>query len=83
MKIRYSLTAAKAYAAAPPQIQKAFLKQAGFLVQNLSHPSLRAKKYDETKDRWQARVNRDWRSTSALRTIPTWCWTSSRTRNNQ
>jgi plasmid maintenance system killer protein len=37
------------------------LKQAGFLVQNLSHPSLRAKKYDETKDRWQARVNRDWR----------------------
>jgi plasmid maintenance system killer protein len=61
MKIRYSLTAAKAYAAAPPQIQKAFLKQAGFLVQNLSHPSLRAKKYDETKDRWLARVNRDWR----------------------
>jgi hypothetical protein len=61
MKIRYSPPAAKAYAAAPTQIQKAFLKQAGFLVQNLSHPSLRAKKYDEARDRWQARVNRDWR----------------------
>ena len=30
-------------------------------MQNLHHPSLRAKKYDETKDRWQARVNRNWR----------------------
>jgi hypothetical protein len=24
-------------------------------------PSLRAKKYDEAQDYWQARVNRDWR----------------------
>jgi hypothetical protein len=30
-------------------------------VQNLSHPSLRAKKFDEAKDIWQARVNRSWR----------------------
>jgi len=28
------------------------------LIENLHHPSLRAKKYDETKDIWQARVNR-------------------------
>ena len=28
---------------------------------NLQHPSLRAKKYDESKDLWQARVNQDWR----------------------
>jgi hypothetical protein len=61
MKIRYSALAVKAYAAAPPQIQKAFLKQAGFLVDSIRHPSLRAKKYDEANDRWQARVNRDWR----------------------
>jgi hypothetical protein len=61
MKIRYSLRAAKAYSTAPPHVQKAFLKQVGFLVQNLNHPSLRAKKYDESKDRWQARINRDWR----------------------
>jgi len=31
------------------------------LEQNLHHPSLRAKKYDESKNLWQARVNDDWR----------------------
>ena len=61
MKIRHNPTATKAFADAPPQIQKAFLKQAGFLIQNLHHPSLHAKKYDEGQDIWQARVNRVWR----------------------
>ena len=49
----------RAYAKAPADIQRAFLKQDGFLLADLQHPSLRAKKYDET--RWQARVTRDWR----------------------
>jgi hypothetical protein len=31
------------------------------LAQNLRHPSLRAKKYDEARDIWQARVNGGWR----------------------
>jgi hypothetical protein len=31
------------------------------LVRSLPHPSLRAKKYDEARDIWQARVNLDWR----------------------
>jgi plasmid maintenance system killer protein len=31
------------------------------LEQNLRHPSLRAKKYDEARNIWQARVNKDWR----------------------
>ncbi|HYN25715.1 MAG TPA: hypothetical protein VES69_11810 [Pyrinomonadaceae bacterium] len=31
------------------------------LLQDLRHPSLRAKKYDERRDIWQARVNRNWR----------------------
>jgi mRNA interferase RelE/StbE len=61
MRIRYSPAATKAFASAPSNVQKAFLKQARFLVENLRHSSLRAKKYDETQDRWQARVNRDWR----------------------
>lgn len=61
MRISYSRSAVKAFAAAPEKVKKAFLKQAGLLVQNLRHPSLRAKKYDETEDRWQARVNQDWR----------------------
>src|ERR1039457_3946494 len=61
MKIRYNPIATKAFAEAPSQIQKAFLKQAGFLIQNLHPPSLRAKKYDEANDRWQGRVNKAWR----------------------
>jgi len=32
-----------------------------FLARNLQHPNPHAKKYDESLDRWQARVNDDWR----------------------
>ena len=49
----------RAYAKAPADIQRAFLKQASFLLADLQHPSLRAKKYDVV--RWQARVTSDWR----------------------
>ena len=49
------------YARAPQQIQRAFDKQSALLLQNLHHPSLRAKKYDERRNLWQARVNQDWR----------------------
>jgi mRNA interferase RelE/StbE len=49
------------YRAASDAVQKAFDKQARLLAQNLRHPSLRAKKYDEAADLWQARVNQDWR----------------------
>jgi mRNA interferase RelE/StbE len=49
------------YAKAPQQIQRAFDKQSALLLQNLHHPSLRAKKYDERRNLWQARVNQDWR----------------------
>lgn len=47
----------RAFAKAPTAIKQAFLKQAAFLLKDIRHPSLRAKKYDET--RWQARVTRD------------------------
>ncbi len=61
--MRRQLTAAavKDYAEAPPAVQKAFDKQVKLLVENFRHPSLRAKKYDEARSIWQARVNRDWR----------------------
>ena len=39
----------RAYAKAPADIKRAFLKQAGFLLADLQHPSLRAKKYDEVR----------------------------------
>jgi mRNA interferase RelE/StbE len=51
----------RAYNKATKQIQKAFDKQVTLLLENLHHPSLRAKKYDESRDLWQARVNEDWR----------------------
>ena len=61
MKRHLTTTALKAYTEAPLAIQKAFDKQVQLLVENLRHPSLRAKKYSEAEDIWQARVNQDWR----------------------
>ena len=61
MKLRLTPTAVKSYIAAPASVQKAFDKQTRLLTDNLHHPSLHAKKYDEASGIWQARVNRDWR----------------------
>ncbi len=47
--------------AAESNIQKAVLKQLRLLGENVRHPSLHAKKYSETEDLWQARINRSWR----------------------
>jgi hypothetical protein len=44
-----------------PVVRKAFHKQLALREQNLRHPSLQAKKYDESSDLWQGRVNRSWR----------------------
>jgi hypothetical protein len=62
MNVHLSERAVEQLAQAPLPIQKAFIKQINFLVRNLNHPSLHAKKYDEAEDRWQARINQDWRS---------------------
>ena len=61
MKLRFTERADKDYATLPKEIRKALAKQLGFLLDNLNHPSLRAKKYSETDGVWQARVNRSWR----------------------
>ena len=61
MIVTLSQTVLEALAEAPVPVQKAFIKQLKFLVRNLKHPSLHAKKYDEATDFWQARVNDDWR----------------------
>jgi mRNA-degrading endonuclease RelE of RelBE toxin-antitoxin system len=61
MKLLYTEHALSALAELPVPIRKAFYKQAAFLLQNLQHPSLHAKKYSESEDKWQARVNRSWR----------------------
>ena len=61
MKRQITPTASKSYIAAPVAVQRAFDKQSALLEENLRHPSLRAKKYDETRNLWQARINRNWR----------------------
>ncbi|MGA3026582.1 MAG: hypothetical protein ABSF98_17605 [Bryobacteraceae bacterium] len=61
MKLQWTSHFARAYSKAPKEIQAAFDKQSFLLLQTLRHPSLRGKKYDDGKDRWQARVTKDWR----------------------
>ena len=61
MRRVYSERFQRSFDEAPQVIQKACDKQLKFLVANLHHPSLHAKKYDESQDLWQARVNKDWR----------------------
>jgi mRNA-degrading endonuclease RelE of RelBE toxin-antitoxin system len=61
MRIEYSEAVIEALETAPEAVKKAFFKQVKFLEDNLRHPSLHAKKYDEANDRWQARVNKAWR----------------------
>jgi mRNA interferase RelE/StbE len=61
MKVVLSDAVLDSLADTPPAVRKAFFKQIMFLEKDIHHPSLRAKKYDEAKDRWQARVNKDWR----------------------
>ena len=61
MRILFTPHFSRSYRKAPLKIQQAFDKQSFLLLQNLRHPSLHAKKYDEGEDKWQARVNQDWR----------------------
>jgi mRNA-degrading endonuclease RelE of RelBE toxin-antitoxin system len=61
MMIDYVPRAIKDLEDAPARVRKAFFKQIKFLERDLRHPSLHAKKYNEAEDKWQARINKDWR----------------------
>ena len=61
MRAFYTKRFLEHYAKAPLTIQRAVDRRIALLVQNLRHPSLRAKKYGEVHDIWQARVNGGWR----------------------
>lgn len=43
----------------PLHIQRKFQKQLLLLLRNIRHPSLHAKKYDESSGIWQARADRN------------------------
>lgn len=61
MRLYYTERFLKAYGNAPIRIQRTFDKQSVYLVQDIRHPSLQAKKYNEAENFWQARVNQGWR----------------------
>jgi hypothetical protein len=61
MRPQFSERFVRSYDSAPAEIQRAFDRKLLLLIENLRHPSLRAKKYDETYGLWQARVTRGWR----------------------
>ena len=56
MKIEHTLQIRREVQKFPKGIREKFYKQVEFLKNDLRHPSLRAKKYDEAADIWQARV---------------------------
>lgn len=57
MKYSFSRKFIKSYRNFPENIQNKFDKQLKYLLQNLKHPSLKSKKYNETLGIWQARVD--------------------------
>ncbi len=61
MLIKLSETAILQYRALSPSLQKKTDKQFEYLMQDIRHPSLHAKKYKGYDDLWQARIDKDWR----------------------
>lgn len=61
MRIELTRRADKEYGKLSVQLQRQVDKQFDFLLENLRHPSLDAKKYGGTDDIWQGRVNRYYR----------------------
>ncbi|MGH6896558.1 MAG: type II toxin-antitoxin system RelE family toxin [Geminicoccaceae bacterium] len=61
MRVRLARRATRDLEALPPALRARVKKQLDLLAVNLRHPSLRAKKFDERRDIWQGRVNREYR----------------------
>ena len=61
MNIRFAARARRDFDDLSPDLKARARKQLDLLSGNLRHPSIQAKKYDESNDVWQGRVNRDYR----------------------
>ena len=61
MNIRLTARAKRDFAELPAALKTQVRKQFDLLQDNLRHPSLQAKKYDDRNDIWQGRVNRSYR----------------------
>jgi hypothetical protein len=66
MRGRFSERFRRSQESVPPAIQRTVHRKLEFLLQDLRHPALRAKKYDEARALWQARVTRGWRCYFAI-----------------
>lgn len=61
MKFHYATIFKRELRELPQFIRNRFYKQAGFLLRDIRHPSLHAKKYSEKYNVWQARVDKNYR----------------------
>jgi hypothetical protein len=61
MRAVYTDRFRRSYESAPAALQGALDRRITLLCNNLRHPSLRAKKYDQSRDIWQTRVEGGWR----------------------
>ncbi len=61
MKLYYTEKFRSDFRGLAPTISRKFYKQVSYLLKNLKHPSLHAKKYDEALNIWQARVDINYR----------------------
>ena len=59
MKIKYYPGFKNSLHHFPKEIREKFYKQANYLLRNIRYPSLRAKKYDESRGIWQARIDKN------------------------
>ena len=59
MKYRFSENFTTNLESFPVAMQKKFWKQLKFLLSDIRHSSLRAKKYNEIDNIWQARVDKN------------------------
>lgn len=58
MRVVHSELFKKSFRDFPIEIQRKFEKQVANLRRDIRYPSLRAKKYDESRRIWQARVDK-------------------------
>ena len=59
MKHQFTAKFIRSYHIFPKTTQLKFEKQLNYLLRDFRHPSLCAKKYDESDDIWQARVDQN------------------------
>ncbi len=61
MRIRLTDKAIKQYKSLPKSLQRKADKQFLYLIENISHPSLNIKKYQDFDNLWQGRIDKSYR----------------------